>query len=197
LPPEPDLARDFLARPESERIAPAPAWRAGAGTRLLAGPDSALARLLIAGAARGAADRTDLVPERSRWALAQARGGRLAEPLIERMASPDWRVRAYAAWALGYSGDARAVPPLMAAAGEPNWRLRAMSVAALEKLDDPRAYPVMRRALRDPAWQVRVNAVEYLGRIPGAGGRGLTRAHLNDRHSMVREVAARVALGER
>ncbi|HEY0038395.1 MAG TPA: M56 family metallopeptidase, partial [Longimicrobium sp.] len=189
LPPEPDLAGDLLARPESERLPDAPRGSAASRT-LLAGPDSALARMLADAAARPSRHETDLVPERARWALAQANGGRLVEPLIARMASPDWRVRAYAAWALGHAGDPRALPALLTAADDPNWRLRAMAGTALSRLGDLRAFAAMAKALRDPAWQVRVGAVEYMGRWGGAEGRALMRPFLDDRHVAVRSAAS-------
>ncbi len=194
--PEPDLRGDALSDPRSERIAlPPDARRRQPGVQqLLAGPDSALAALMLS--AREVEPRTydDLVGERAAWTLAQERHGRLVEPLLDALDAPDWRVRSYAAWALAYAGDSRAVPGLIACLRHPVWRLRAMAAFALRELRDPRAEPVMVAALTDPAWQVRVEAVGYLSAIGGPEVAPRLRPRLDDRHLAVRRAAA-LALG--
>src|SRR6185436_9992979 len=81
----------------------------------LSGPDSALAMVLHSGLARRSSS-TDLVHDRSAWALAQERDGQLVSPLLDALVAPDWRIQAYAAWALMYARsdrvDARVAPLL-------------------------------------------------------------------------------------
>lgn len=190
LPPEPDLSGDTLATPASERVPTRGTDVPQLSSALLSGPDSSLARVLLAEARRPAKDEVDLVPERARWALAQARGGELVVPLLRQLRSGDWRVQAYAAWALGHSADARTVPLLLDVSESTNWRLRTMTIFSLDRLGDPRAMGRMLRALRDPAWQVRVGAVGFVGRVGGAEGRVHITPMLSDRHPVVRAAAA-------
>jgi HEAT repeat protein len=191
---EPDRLTDALARPFSERLPPPDSSRVAAGSRAaLAGPDSALARLLV-----GALDRTpeheaDLVAARAAWALAHERNGRLVEPLLQALGDRDWRVRSYAAWALAPARDSRAVPLLIPLLAHPVWRLRAMAAHALRESADPRAEPAMTAALTDRAWQVRVEAVGYVAALGGPEAARRLRPRLDDRHVAVR-LAAGAAL---
>jgi beta-lactamase regulating signal transducer with metallopeptidase domain/HEAT repeat protein len=190
---EPDMRGDAMASPLSERV-PLDASlveRARlAGRAALAGPDSVLARLLLAQLGHTPSSPGDLVRERAAWALTRADGTRLTAPLVAMLGAADWRERSYAAWALALSGDARAVPPLVGLLRAPEWRLRSMAAYALAQLDDPRALPEMERAAGDEAWQVRAPAVAYLGRHRDAATLAVIRAHLGDRHVMVRLAAA-------
>lgn len=198
LPGEPDLRGDAMTLPSSERIPlDASAYDVAArnGRAALAGPDAKLARVLIEGLAHTPLGAEDLVRDRSAWALARARGTRVAEPLLAALGSRDWREASYAAWALAQSGDARAVPPLIALLDRPEWRLRSMAAYALDELADPRAAQAMARAANDPAWQVRASAISYLGRIGGEANLAIVREHLRDRHIAVRSTAE-MALNE-
>ena len=191
LAAEPDRRGDSLAGPVSERL-PEPidssAVLLGA-ERALAGPDSALAQLLVAALGRQPQGEEDLVRARAAWALSRTIGDRLVEPLLDALDSADWRVRAYAAWALAPTRDPRATGRLVLMLGHPVWRLRAMAAYALGELADPGSSAAMNAALTDPAWQVRVEAVEYFARLGGAGLAGRLRPRLTDRHMAVRYAA--------
>jgi len=176
--------------PQSERVAGV----RGIAPAAVYGDPATLDGMLIE-KLRWAAERTpvapfDLVPDRARWALSLARGGRIIEPLMDALRDPDWRVRAYAAWALGVAGDPRAVAPLIPLLGDPVWRLRAMAAMALRTTGAPRAADTLAAALHDPAWQVRVEAVAYFGALREARFRRLVEPLLSDPHIAVRLAAA-------
>lgn len=192
---EPDRLGDSIASPSSERLPlPRDAYRVTpAVTQALAGPDSALVRLLVAALDHRPDGEADLVRERAAWALLQVRGGRLVEPLLAALASRDWRVQSYAAWALSSANDSRAVPLLIPLLGARVWRLRAMAASALHHSGDPRAEAAMHGALSDPAWQVRFEAVEYFAVLGGPFRDARLRPRLDDRHVAVR-LAAEKAL---
>jgi beta-lactamase regulating signal transducer with metallopeptidase domain len=191
LAAEPDRRGDSLASPASERLPePIDSTAVALGAqRALAGPDSILARLLVAALDREPQGEEDLVRERAAWALSQVTGDRLVEPLLHALDSADWRIRAYAAWALAPARDSRATGRLALMLGHPVWRLRAMAAYALGELADPGTSAAMNAALTDPAWQVRVEAVEYFARLGGAGLAGRLRPRLTDRHMAVRHAA--------
>jgi HEAT repeat protein len=107
----------------------------------------------------------DLIRERTIWTLAQARDGRLFEPLAGQVSAADWRVRAYAAWGLAMTGDRRATPLLSAMLDDPVWRVRAMAAGGIAGLGDPAAAEAVGAILDDPAWQVRVAAIDYVERV--------------------------------
>jgi hypothetical protein len=189
--PEPDTRDDALASSESERLgitAHASATLADT-TLLFRGPDSTLARNLVAALGHEPANASDLVRDRAAWALAQARAGRLVEPLLGALEDQDWRVRAYAAWALAGAREPKAVPRLVELLSDPVWRMRAMAAFALRVSGDPRAEDAMRAALTDPAWQVRMEAVGYFATLAGPEMRGLLTPRLADRHVAVRHAA--------
>jgi len=192
---EPDRLGDSIASPSSERLPlPRDAYQVTpAVTQALAGPDSAFVRLLVAALDHRPDGEADLVRERAAWALSQARGGRLVEPLLSALESRDWRVQSYAAWALASAHDPRAVPLLIPLLGARVWRLRAMAASALRHSGDPRAEAAMHGALSDPAWQVRLEAVEYFGALGGPLRDARLRPRLDDRHVAVR-LAAQQAL---
>jgi hypothetical protein len=195
---EPDTRGDSMSLPSSERIplrASVLEVAARNGRAALAGPDAALARVLLAGLEHAPTWPGDLVRERSAWALSRAEGTRLVDPLLAALSASDWREQAYAAWALAEAREPRAVAPLVELMRRPEWRLRAMAASALEAIGDPRAAPAMTRAASDEAWQVRSSAVGYLGRLGGAANLAVVRAHLADRHIAVR-MAAETALRE-
>lgn len=184
-PGEPDLLGDAIASPFSERLDQQIAMR----DVPMQGRDAELIAILRREAARPPRSRIDLVPERARWALAQARNGAIIEPALEALRDADWRVRTYAAWTLGVARTTRATDALIRLQSESNWRVRAMASTALAEIADPRAASAMRDALDDPAWQVRVEAVRYFGAI----GRGEdVREMTNDRHIAVRATAEEV-----
>ena len=191
LAAEPDRRGDSLAGPASERLPePIDSTAVSLGAqRALAGPDSALARLLVAALDREPQGEEDLVRERAGWALSQVMGDRLVEPLLDALDSADWRVRSYAAWALAPARDSRATSRLVQLLGHPVWRLRAMAAHALRELGDPATTEAMNAALTDPAWQVRIEAVEYFARLGGAGLPERLRPRLTDRHVIVRHAA--------
>jgi beta-lactamase regulating signal transducer with metallopeptidase domain len=189
--PEPDSLGDFLAGPASERV-PLQAGVYQMSPRILqtlAGPDSILARLFVDALRHEPTDASDLIRERSAWALAQARNGYLIEPLLSALKAPDWRVQAYAAWALAPARDPRAVMPLIRLLDHGVWRLRAMAAYALRESQDPRAAAAMKTALTDPAWQVRLEAVEYFAARGGPLLDARLRPRLGDRHVAVRLAA--------
>ena len=191
--PEPDTLGDALAAPGSERL-PSDAPAIGTGSRtalLLGGPDSTLARALVKALEHEPTHEGDLVRDRAAWALAQARSGRLVEPLLAALYSPDWRARACAAWALAVAGEPRAVPRLVELLSDPVWRMRAMAAFALRVAADPRAEAAMAAALTDPAWQVRMEAVEYVAAMAGPRMRDRLVPLLADRHVAVRHAAER------
>jgi hypothetical protein len=190
---EPDLLGDSLASPSSERLPlPPGAFRVTpAVTQALGGPDSALVRTLVAALDHRPDGAADLVRERAAWALQQAQGGHLVEPLLESLNSRDWRVHSYAAWTLAIARDLRAVTRLIPLLGSPNWRLRAMAAHALNASLDSRAEAAMHGALSDPAWQVRYEAVEYFGALGGPLVTTRLRPRLDDRHVAVRLAADR------
>ncbi len=188
--PEPDQLADSVTAPASERL-PSPSTFDVPPAALVAlrGPDSALTARLIAALDRAPTDRSDLVRERAAWALGQADGGWLVEPLIAALGARDWRVQSYAAWALATTRDPRAVPPLLALLEHPVWRLRAMAAYALRESADRRAIRAMTQALTDPAWQVRLEAVGYFAVLGGPESVERVRARRNDRHVAVRRAA--------
>lgn len=188
---EPDRRGDSLASPASERVPHLidSARLARSTLRALAGPDSALAALLVVALDRPPHGEEDLVRERAAWALSQTTDDRLVEPLLEALDSADWRIRAYAAWALAPARDPRTTGRLVLMLGHPVWRLRAMAAHALRELADPGVSEAMNAVLTDPAWQVRVQAVEYFARLGGADLPARLLPRLTDRHVAVRHAA--------
>ena len=193
---EPDRRADWLARPESERLARIEDPRLSLyASRALAGPDSVLARRFLIASTGEPKHSDDLVPERAAWALSQEQDGRLIEPLLAALGARDWRVQAYAAWALAVARDARAIPGLLPLMDHPVWRLRAMTGFALRELGTPRAEALMSRALSDPAWQVRVQAVEYFEQLEPPDLVQRLEPRLRDRHIAVRLAAEQALAG--
>ncbi len=192
---EPDRRADSLSQPSSERIpfvADVPELeRRVRPSALWNGPDSALVRLLVKVLPHVADSPEELVRDRAIWALSQARGDGLTEPLLEALGDSDWRARAYAAWTLGLTREQRAVPALIAALQDRVWRLRAVAAWTLVEIGDARALPAMTRALNDEAWQVRWAAVSFVAQHadPVAAAR-LIEPRRNDRHIAVRTAAA-------
>ena len=133
----------------------------------------------------------DLVRERAAWALVQADGSRLIEPLLGALESPDWRVQSYAAWSLAGVRDPRVVMRLAELLVHPVWRLRAMAAATLRQSRDPTVASAMAAVLTDPAWQVRIEAVEYVAALGGPAQSQLLEPRLEDRHPAVRDAAER------
>ncbi|HJU73993.1 MAG TPA: M56 family metallopeptidase [Gemmatimonadaceae bacterium] len=189
--PEPDRRGDSLSAPSSERV-PVTANVAELearvrGSALWSGPDSLLVRELVSHLPHAPTSPEDLVRDRTIWALSQARGDKLVEPLLQALGDDDWRVRAYAAWTLGMAREPRAVPALIAALEHPVWRLRAMAASALDAIGDPRAIDAMSRALNDEAWQVRMPAVSFVAsHAQGKTAAGLLQPLRTDRHIAVR-----------
>jgi beta-lactamase regulating signal transducer with metallopeptidase domain len=189
--PEPEQEADSLAT-ASERIPLEvdDARLRAASARALAGQDSAIAARLIAALSHVPKHDHDLIRDRAAWALLQTRGNRLIEPVLDSLASRDWRVQAYAAWIVAIAQERRAVPQLLELVRHPVWRVRAMAAFALCWIPDRRAPGIMIAALRDPAWQVRMEAVEYLGSMPQTPYQDTIRKFLGDRHVAVRRAAA-------
>jgi beta-lactamase regulating signal transducer with metallopeptidase domain len=195
---EPDTRGDSVADPASERVPdrPSDARLQQALEAALRGPDSALAALLRGGLARRPSSSSDLVRERSAWALAQERGTRLVVPLLEALDSRDWRVQAYAAWALTFARNDRVDARLAPLLDHPVWRVRAMAASALHGTPDLQAQQGYLRALGDDAWQVRLAAVEHFAAFRDSMPMERIRPLLTDRHVAVRNAAAS-ALGSR
>lgn len=192
---EPDRRGDSLASPSSERIpftTDVPALeRQVRSSALWTGPDGALVRRLLSFLPHVAESPDELGRERAIWALSQARGDGLTEPLLEALGNSDWRVRAYAAYALSLTRERRAVPLLIVALQDRVWRLRAMAAWTLVEIGDVRALPAMTRAMNDEAWQVRWAAVSFVAQHanPVVTAR-LLESSLNDRHVAVRTAAS-------
>ena len=167
-----------------------PARLRAASARALAGPDSAFATRLVEALSHVPKHDRDLIRDRAAWALLQTRGTDLIGPVLDSLASRDWRVQAYAAWTMGIARERRAVPRLLELVGHPVWRLRAMAAFALCWIPDRRAPEIMVAALQDSAWQVRMEAVEYLGSMPEHPYDDTIRKSLGDRHVAVRRAAA-------
>lgn len=159
--------------------------------------DAALARLLEQGTRHVPTHSEDLVAERSRWALSQARGGQLVAPLIELVLSPNERDAAYAAWALGLADRNRAFEPLLNALKHRAWRVRAEAAASLSRWADPLAATAMREAITDEAWQVRLEVVAYFGALGDPDSLELVRLSRNDSHRGVRMQADAVVASAR
>ncbi|MEA2336868.1 MAG: bla regulator protein blaR1 [Thermoanaerobaculia bacterium] len=176
-------AFDRYLDPLSERV---PGVRDAIPNVTAAADEAAIIERHRAGAAKTPTWRGDLVADRSRWALAQVRNGRIVEPLIGALADDDWRVRGYAAWALGEAGDQQATPALIPLLDDPVWRMRGAAAAALHHLADPRAEKAMETALHDDAWQVRVEAASYFAE---RDDHQRLAPMLSDRHIAVRSVA--------
>jgi beta-lactamase regulating signal transducer with metallopeptidase domain len=190
---EPDLRGDSIANPLSEKLdLSASAVLASRNRAALSGPDSLLARKLFAGLDHVPGWDGDLVRDRSTWALSRQRDGLLVAPLLESLADPDWRVRAYAAWALAEGREARAMPLLLPLLDDPNWRMRAMAANAIASIGEPTAAGAMFRALDDEAWQVRFAAVEYFGSLRDTRYGSALEAATRDRHIAVRSAASDV-----
>jgi beta-lactamase regulating signal transducer with metallopeptidase domain len=190
---EPGQGSDSLG-PRSERV-PLQVDEAqlrSASARALAGPDSVMAARLIEALSHVPKHDGDLIRDRAAWALLQTRGNRLIEPLIDSLASADWRVQTYAAWIMAIAQERRAVPQLLELVRHPVWRVRAMAAFALCWIPDRRAPGIMIAALKDPAWQVRMEAVEYLGSMPQNPYDDMIRTSLADQHVAVRRAAADV-----
>ncbi|MGH9580911.1 MAG: M56 family metallopeptidase [Terriglobales bacterium] len=133
--------------------------------------------------------QVDLVAERARWCLSQARQGELVQPLVESLDDDDWRIRGYAAFCLGAVRARSAVPALTANARHPIWRVRAMAAFALAEIADPAVQDAMKTLLADPAWQVRVEATEYFGNLEDGRLASLVRPMVQDPHPAVRYAA--------
>jgi hypothetical protein len=182
--------QDSLLDPRSERVAlPYDRLAAQAAAVPAAGPDAHAITMLQAELDRVPRGQGDLVRERAIWVLTQVRGGRLVEPLLERLGDADWKVRAYAAWGLSVAGDRRAVAPLLPLLRDPVWRVRAMAAGALSSLGDPAAREAMVAALADPAWQVRISAIDYLANSGDAAAVAHLRPLLADPHTGTRMTA--------
>jgi beta-lactamase regulating signal transducer with metallopeptidase domain len=194
---EPDTRGDSVASPSSERVpdGPSAARVQRALATALTGPDSILARILGTGLGHRPTSPGDLVYERTSWALAQERNTELVTPLLDSLASRDWRVQAYAAWALAYARndliDARIAPLL----DHPVWRVRAMAASVLRGTRDAPAQRAYDRALHDDAWQVRTAAVEHVAALGDAATIERLRPLLRDRHIAVRHAAVAALAG--
>ncbi|HEX8696325.1 MAG TPA: M56 family metallopeptidase [Longimicrobium sp.] len=186
--------QDSLLDPESERVAlPYERLAARAAAVPAAGPDARAIAALQAELDRVSRGPGDLVRERAIWALTQVRGGRLVEPLLEKLGDADWKVRAYAAWGLAVAGDRRATAPLIPLLRDPVWRVRAMAAAALVDLGDPAARDAMVAVIADPAWQVRISVVHYLERSGSPDALAQLRPLLSDPHAGTRLTAEAAA----
>ena len=184
----PLVRSDPFLDPQSERVPGTRTFDRASAPDVHA-PDRALIAIFHEAAKHESEAASDLVPDRARWALSQARNGELIEPLLAELHDPDWRVQGYAAWALAVSRDPRAVMPLIALLEHPVWRLRAMAAFALGEIGDPRAAPVFAHALDDPAWQVRVQAVRYLGALGDPRSKAQIEPLRRDPHIAVRLAA--------
>ncbi len=194
---EPDTRQDSVAHPRSERISTsrqtlADALRGYEASRY--GPDSLLVHSLRAQLDRVSRWEGDLVSERSAWALARVRDGRIIEPMVDELTNTDWRARAYAAWTLSEAGasamrDRRATGQLTSALTHPVWRLRAMATHALSAIGDPAARGAMLGVIDDEAWQVRLGAVDYIARLKDPTLLPIMERLTRDTHIAVRGAA--------
>jgi hypothetical protein len=189
----PRVAEDSLLLGSSERIPFVIDEKtlAAAARRALSGPDSALARQLVAALDHSPLHENDLIRDRAQWALSMTRGNRLLEPIADALSVSDWRTQAYAAWTFTVARDQKAVPQLIPLLQHPVWRVRAMGAAALRAIGAPEAAAPMITVIGDPAWQVRLEVVEYLGGLDAAAHGDLLRTRSSDAHIAVRRAAAR------
>ncbi len=93
------------------------------------------------------------------------------EPLLEKLESDDWRVRAATCGTLGEMGAASAIPALVACLADPDKNVRAEATEALKRIDPkwPRntaarkQIPTLLGALGHGQWGARAAAVTALG----------------------------------
>ncbi len=119
-------------------------------------------------------------------------GRRVAELLIEQLASDDLETRQAAATALGSIGDARAVPALARLLGEQQ-DLAIVAAGALAKIGDRRAFGPLLDLLGHPSAAVRqaaVGAINSLGH-PDMAARAPELLRNPDPH--VREAVVKIA----
>ena len=111
------------------------------------------------------------------------------EPLMQRLGSPDPKVRREAAEQLGELGDRRAIPALGELVKDLDEETRFRAVEALAKMSSPDTVPFLSAALRDPSGRVKQAAIEglvilYVGPQESGGLRGFfSRAVELFRHS--------------
>lgn len=184
-----------LADPRSELIdLPYGALAARARGVSAVGPDAGAIALLKREIDHRADSPSDLVRERSVWALSRVTNGRLVAPLLADLDDADWRVRAYAAWGLGAGAATGISPALARLLADPVWRVRANAAGSLAAIGDDTANDAMALALADPAWQVRYSAVEFFARDPRRW-RDRLRPLVADPHPAVRGAAEAALAG--
>ena len=111
------------------------------------------------------------------------------ELLIQRLGSPDPKVRRESAEQLGELGDRRAIPALGGLVKDLDEETRFRAVEALAKMFAPDTVPFLSAALRDPSGRVKQTAIEglvtvYVGPQDSGGLRGFfNRAADLFRHS--------------
>jgi HEAT repeat protein len=111
-------------------------------------------------------------------------------PLIDSLASRDWRVALVAARTLGEIHPPRALDALTRASNHANWVVRESAVTALGKLRSPAALPRLRKALgEDRSPYVRKSAAFAMGEVGGVEVVGPLIAALADERGLVRETA--------
>lgn len=99
------------------------------------------------------------------------------EALIQRLGSPEVKVRRESAERLGELGDRRAIPALGGLAKDSDEETRFRGVEALAKMASPDTVPFLSAALRDPSGRVKQTAIEglvaaYVGPQESGGLRG-------------------------
>jgi hypothetical protein len=96
----------------------------------------------------GLKDKPEMAPE-TILALGNSGDPRALKPLLELLASKDYRTAGDAAQALGYLGDPEAEPKLIGALAEDNnWR-QVKASGALAKMGTRRALPALERLAKD------------------------------------------------
>lgn len=141
------------------------------------------------------ADSELAVQEAASAVLASIADGRVLDPLLRALGSPDWIVRMHAAKALGRINDPGAVPRLIPLLQDKVKAVREEASGTLAAIGEA-AIPALLEALAHDEWLVRLHAVEALGKTKSRMAvEPLLAALFNDTDSAVREDAVR-ALGE-
>lgn len=96
-------------------------------------------------------------------ALGEARGGGVAEALVQGADDESKDVRVHVAFALGKIEDGAAIPVLASLLEDESWEVRANAVQALGKYREPDALEAVRSVLDDPNESVRAVAAAIVG----------------------------------
>jgi HEAT repeat protein len=135
------------------------------------------------------------VQEAASGVLASIADGRVLDPLVQALRSPDWIVRMHAAKALGRIKDPGSIQSLIPLLQDNVKAVREETSTALAAMGEA-AIPALIKSLTHQDWSVRLHAVESLGKTKSPKAvEPLLWVVTHDGDSAVREDAIR-ALGE-